>query len=165
VADSEAASALARSASLSRLPVPSVQGGVEWGDPGQPGALAVIGLAIPIPLWQQGGGPLAEARARAVRSGALAREARLDLLRDLGQARIRLEETAARARLARDSLVPAAAVLRGRALRAYQAGETGILAVLDALRGEREVVLGAVADQLSYQEALADWYAVVGRSE
>jgi outer membrane protein TolC len=42
-------------------------------------------------------------------------------------------------------------------LRAYQAGETGILPVLDALRSEREAVLAAVQDLLAFQTSLADW--------
>jgi hypothetical protein len=76
-----------------------------------------------------------------------------------------LEETARRARAARDSLLPAAVVLRARALRAYQAGETGILPVLDALRSEREVTLSALQDELAFQEALADWHALTGYAE
>jgi outer membrane protein TolC len=118
-----------------------------------------------LPLWNLGGGTVAEASARAARASALAREARLDAVRQLRQARIHLEETAIRARFARDSIVPGAAVLRGRALRAYQAGETGILPVIDALRSERDVSLAAVQDQLAFQEALADWYALTGRLE
>lgn len=165
VADSEAAAARAQSAARSRLPFPTIQGGVEWGDPSQRGALALVGVAIPIPLWQRGGGALMEAKARATRAAGLAREARLDAKRDLEQARIRLEETAERGRTARDVLMPAAARLRGRALRAYQAGETGILPVLDALRSERDVVLGALQDELAYQDAVTDWYALTGRSE
>ena len=62
-------------------------------------------------------------------------------------------------------MLPAAAVLRARAIRAYQAGETGIIPVLDALRSEREVALAAIQDELAYQEALADWYALLGRTE
>jgi cobalt-zinc-cadmium efflux system outer membrane protein len=165
LADSAAAASLARSVAISRLPLPTLQSGAEWGDPAQPGTLAVIGLAIPVPLWHRSAGPVGEARARASRAAALAGEARLDALRDVREARIRLEEAATRARAARDSLVPAAAVLRSRALRAYQAGETGIVPVLDALRGEREVALGALQDELGYQEAIADWYALMGRVE
>jgi len=71
----------------------------------------------------------------------------------------------ARARVARDLLIPSAGVLRARALRGYQAGESGIVPVLDAFRSERDVVLGALQDELAYQEALADWYALTGRSE
>jgi hypothetical protein len=35
--------------------------------------------------------------------------------------------------------------------------------VLDALRGERDVALAALQDQLAFQEALADWYALSGQ--
>jgi len=160
VADSAAAAAQVRSTSLGRLPVPSVQSGAEWGDDSQPGALAVVGVAIPLPIWNHGGGAVGEARARLDRAAALAREARLDAERQVRQARIHLEETAGRARFARDTLLPAAGVLRARAVRAYQAGETGILPALDALRGERDVSLGALQDQLAYQEALAEWVAL-----
>jgi cobalt-zinc-cadmium efflux system outer membrane protein len=164
-ADSAAAAAQLRSAQRARVPFPSLQTGAEWGDAAQPGALAVIGFTIPFPLWQRAGGSVAEAKARAIRLSALAREARLDVVRQIRQARAHLEETAVRARAARDSLIPAAAVIRARALRAYQAGETGILPVLDALRSEREVTLSALQDELAFQEALADWYALTGYAE
>ena len=163
VAESASTAALARSASLTRIPLPTVLGGAEWNDPSQPGTLAVLGFAVPLPLWQRGGGPAAEAAARARRAAALAGETRLESVRALREAQIRLTESSRRARFARDSLLPQAAVLRARAVRAYQAGETGILPVLDALRSEREVALAAVQDQLAYQEALADWYALLGR--
>jgi cobalt-zinc-cadmium efflux system outer membrane protein len=165
VADSGATDALARSASLARIPLPTLQGGAEWNDPTQPGTLAVFGFALPLPLWQTGAGPAAEARARARRAAALAGEARLESVRALREAHIRLTESGRRARFARDSLLPQAGVLRARAVRAYQAGETGILPVLDALRSERDVALSAVQDQLAYQEALADWYALIGRTD
>lgn len=165
VADSLAAAASARSAARARIPVPALTGGVEWGDPDQRGTLALFGVSIPLPLWQKGEGTVAGARARAAGAAAATREARLDADRDARQARIRLEETATRARVARDSLMPAAARLRARALRAYQSGETGIVPVLDAFRGEREIVLGGLADELAFQEAVAQWYALSGRYE
>ena len=108
---------------------------------------------------------MAGARARAAGAAAATHEARLDAGRDARQARIRLEETATRARVARDSLMPAAARLRARALRAYQSGETGIVPVLDAFRGERDIVLGGLADELAFQEAVAQWFALAGRYE
>ncbi len=165
VADSAAAAASARSASIGRVPLPTVQMGAEWGDPGQPGTLALVGFSLPLPLWQRGGAAVREARARASQAAAAAQEARLDALNDINQARIRLEEAAGRARVARDSLVPAADALRGRALRAYQAGETGIVPVLDALRSERGVWLDGLRDELVFQEAAAAWDALRGRLE
>jgi cobalt-zinc-cadmium efflux system outer membrane protein len=163
-ADSAVAAFQARSAARRRVPLPSITSGAEWGDPTQPGALALIGVALPLPLWNREGGPVGEARARAVRASALLREARLDARRLVRQARVHLVETAARARFDRDSLVPGAGALRARAVRAYRAGETGILPVLDALRSEREAALAMLQDQLAFQEALADWYALKGRS-
>lgn len=165
VADSASAAAQARSTSLGRVPLPTLQSGAEWGDESQPGALALVGIVVPFPIWNRAGGAVGEARARLDQAAARAREARLDSELQVRQARIRLEETAGRARFARDTVLPAAGVLRSRALRAYQSGETGILPVLDALRGERDVSLAALQDQLAFQEALAAWYALTGRSE
>ena len=164
-ADSAAAAAAARSAAQARVPMPALTGGAEWGDPGQPGTLALVGVSVPLPLWHHGSGPAEEARARAAGAAAATGEVRLDAARDVREARIRLEETASRARVARDSLIPAATRLRARALRAYQAGETGIVPVIDAFRSERDVVLGGLQDELAFQEAVAQWTALAGRYE
>jgi outer membrane protein, heavy metal efflux system len=164
IADSGAAAALARSTSVGNIPLPTLQAGAEWEDPSTPNAaaLAVVGVAIPLPLWQHGAGAVAEARARALAAAASVREARLDAVRRLEAARVRLEESGLRARFARDTLLPAARALRSRALRAYQAGETGVLPVLDALRSERDAALAGTQDMLAYQTAVADWEALSG---
>ena len=88
-----------------------------------------------------------------------------DTLTAVTEARARLEESALRARFARDSLVPAARALREQALAAYRAGETSLLAVLDALRSEREVVLAQIQDFIAFQAALSAWRALFGRIE
>jgi cobalt-zinc-cadmium efflux system outer membrane protein len=164
VADSGAASARARSTSISAIPLPTLQSGAEWEDPTEPnaGALAVFGLALPLPLWHHGAGATAEARARSSEAAARVREARLVAAQRIAAARIHLEESGLRARFARDTLLPASRSLRDRALRAYQAGETGILPVLDALRSERDAALAGVQDLVAYQTALADWEALLG---
>lgn len=166
VADSLAAALILRSARRGRIPMPSLTAGGEWDDPSDPGrTLSVLGFAIPLPLWNQGGAEVALARARAELSAAEARETRQAATRAIAEARIRLEESARRARFARDSLIPAARELRLRAVVAYRAGETGVLPVLDAFRGERDVVLTAVQDLEVFQEALARWRALFGRME
>jgi cobalt-zinc-cadmium efflux system outer membrane protein len=149
-----------------RWPIPSVIAGAEWDDPdGERKALSVFGFAVPLPLWNTGGAEAALARARAERAAALAREARLESIRARTEALARLEESALRARFARDSLVPAARALREQALNAYRAGETDILAVLDALRGEREIVRSELTSLRAFQGALASWLALFGRIE
>jgi outer membrane protein TolC len=86
-------------------------------------------------------------------------------VRAVTEARARLEESARRARFARDSLLPAARALREQALAAYRAGETSLLAVLDAFRSEREVVIAQIQDFIAFQAALSAWRALFGRIE
>jgi cobalt-zinc-cadmium efflux system outer membrane protein len=159
IADSSSAAALARSARIGAIPLTTLQSGVEWEDPTEPnaGALALFGVSIPLPLWNHGAGSAAEAEARASEAAAGVREARLTTAQRVEATRIHLVESGVRARFARDSLLPAARALRERALHAYQAGETGILPVLDALRSERDAALAGVQDLLAFQTALADW--------
>lgn len=166
VADSAALALEWRTGRRGRLPIPSVVAGADWDDPGTPGrTFSVIGFAVPLPLWHTGGAEVAAAQARAERGSALAREARLEGIRARTEARARLEETALRARFARDSLVPAARALREQALAAYRAGETDVLAVLEALRSEREIGLSEVESLRAFQAALAAWFALFGRIE
>jgi cobalt-zinc-cadmium efflux system outer membrane protein len=164
IADSGSAAALARSARIGAVPLPTLQSGAEWEDPTEPnaGALAVFGISVPLPLWNHGGGSAAQAEARADEAAARVREARLTVVQRIEATRIHLVETGLRARFARDTLLPAARALRQRAVRAYEAGETGILPVLDALRSERDATLAGVQDLLAFQSALADWSTLYG---
>lgn len=167
LADSAASAARARAASISQLPLPDLQGGVEWNDPTNPSqhGTELLGFAIPLPIWNHGGGAAAEARAQSRRDAAAAGEARLEAERALEERAVRLQGSAARARFDRDSLYPAARQLRERAIAAYRAGATGVLPVFDAMRGERDAALTLVRDLVAYQDALADWNALLGRTD
>lgn len=167
LADSAGSAARARAAAISQLPLPDLQGGVEWNDPTNPnqGSTELLGFAIPLPIWNHGGGAAAEARARARVDAAAAGEARLEAERALQERQVRLEEAASRARFDRDSLYPAAHRLRQRAVAAYRAGATSILPVFDAMRGERDAGLTLVRDLVAYQDALAEWNSLLGRTD
>jgi outer membrane protein TolC len=117
-----------------------------------------------VPLWDWGGGQIALAKARAEGASAQLLETRLASRRVIAEARIRLRGTAARALFARDSLVPAAARLRTRALAAYQAGETGLTPVLEAIRREREVQLGEIEALIAFQDAVASLQEILGET-
>jgi cobalt-zinc-cadmium efflux system outer membrane protein len=161
VADSVAAAAEARSTRRARVPLPTVEAGLEWNDPTLPGrTLSVIGLALPLPFWNVNGGRVAQAEARASQASSAAAEARLESARRIAEAQTRLAESASRALQSRDSLAPAAQRLAHRAARAYEAGETGVLPVLDALRSERESTLQLLRDLLAFQTAQAEWLAI-----
>ena len=162
-ADSLAAGARARAAHLRGIPLPTLQAGADWDDPGLPGrTLSVIGVAIPLPIWNRNGSQVAQRRAEAELAAARAREARLAAMERIGTARARLEEASVRARFARDSLAPAAHRLREKALLAYRAGETGVVPVLDALRAERETASQTIDALVAWQEARAEWIRLRG---
>lgn len=166
VADSAAFALAYRSSQRARFPIPSITAGADWDDPDRPAQhLGVIGFSLPLPIWHTGGAEAGLARARAERATAVARETRAEGIRAMAETRARLEESARRARFARDSLVPAARALREQALAAYRAGETSVLAVLDAFRSEREVVLTQIQDFTAFQAALSAWRALFGRME
>ena len=127
--------------------LPSVNVGVEWGDPGEPGHLPLIGLAVPLPLFNRNQGPIAEATAERER-------ARIQLVAARLAARQRLIEgvkarEALLAKIARDrDLVVRAQRVADRSLTAYREGAAGLPAVLQARRSAREV-LGQYIDDLA----------------
>jgi cobalt-zinc-cadmium efflux system outer membrane protein len=166
IADSVASAERAHRAALARVPLPSVVAGADWDDPGnRRGALAVLGLSLPLPLWQRGNGGVALAQAEAAQVAAATGEIRLEITRQLSVAAVRVAEAAGRAETARDSLLPMARRLRERATVAYRAGETGVIPLLEAFRAEREVSADAVDDLLAFQEALATWKQTLGEAE
>lgn len=170
LADSAAAASRQRAARLAQIPIPSFVAGVEWGATGalltgsrDARVTPIVGLSMPLPFWNQGREALAEARGSAQESAARAAEARLTAVATLRSARIRVAEAALRARFARDSLYPDATRIRSGSVRLYDAGRTGLLPVLDALRVERDVALTLVQELLGFQEARADLNALLGR--
>lgn len=167
LADSAASAARSRAQSIAQLPLPDLQGGVEWNDPTNPnqGSTELLGFTIPLPLWNHGGGAAAQAKARARQDAAAAGEARLEAARAVEERTVRLQEAAGRARFDRDSLYPAARRLRQRAITAYSAGATSVLPVFDAMRGEQDAALTLVRDLVAYQDALAQWNALLGRTD
>lgn len=129
------------------ISLPSVNFGVEWGDPSEPGYLPLIGLAVPLPLFNRNQGPIAEATAERER-------ARIQLLATRLTVRQRLiegvrEREALLVKIARDrDLVIRAQRVADRSLTAYREGASGLPAVLEARRSAREV-LGQYIDDLA----------------
>jgi cobalt-zinc-cadmium efflux system outer membrane protein len=164
--DSVAAELHARAISRGRIPMPSVEAGADWSDPGAPGqALAVVGISLPLPLWQSGGAGAVIASGEASEANARLREVRGTFAAEREAAAARVTETAARALALRDTLVPAASDLRRRATQAYASGATGVLPVLDALRSERELIGEMLRGLLNWQLAIGEWNRLHGRVE
>lgn len=121
---------------------PSVQLGVEWGDPGfePPGRpLPLVGVSIPLPLLNRNRGPIAAAQAERDRARAELTATRLLVQQRLIEA---LRERASlRARIIRDQgLVTSAERVAAKSLTAYREGASALPAVLEARRTAREVL-------------------------
>ena len=163
LADSAAAGLRRKSATLGRFPVPALEVGVDWDEPSLPGKkLWLVGVSVPIPLWNLSGAQVASAQADQDEATALLAEARAELRGRLAETRVRIEEARFRARVDRDSLLPIARRIRERTARGYQLGETGVIPLLDALRVEREIALSMVEDLMAFQEARATWSSLLG---
>jgi cobalt-zinc-cadmium efflux system outer membrane protein len=162
LADSTAAALRVGVASRARLPLPTLEAGADWDDPSASGALLVLGLSLPLPLWQHGGAQLAQAEAEAVRAAAASQEVRSAMRSSQRATRTRVAEAALRALVLRDTLVPAARALRASATRAWAMGETGILPVLDAFRSERALELGLIEALVTWRDAITEWNRLTG---
>ena len=129
---------------------PSLQLGVEWGDPGTGNpnrSLPLIGVSLPLPLLNRNQGAIAQARAERDRARADLSVTRL-LVRQRLIEGLR-ERESLRARVARDQdLVVRAERVAARSLTAYREGASALPAVLEARRAAREV-LGQYIDDVA----------------
>jgi cobalt-zinc-cadmium efflux system outer membrane protein len=163
VADSTAAAARLRAARIARVPIPGLMVGRETTGGSDDDPHLILGFAIPVPLWSWGGEAVTQARGAAAEQAALAAESRLAARALLQQMDARVAESTRRARFARDTLLPESQRIRAGAVRLYDAGQTSVLPVLDALRAERAVAREAVGELLTFQQARADRAAALGR--
>ncbi len=156
-----------RAAARGWIPEPTVTGGAQFLDVGQPGAVTgyVVGLSLPLPLFQRRQGEAARAEAR--RELAEARHASL-----LHTARIRLaavhdEATGRRERLAlhRTTVLVRTEELRRAAEAAWRGGNADLLIRVDAERASREARLTALELALSVVEAETGLLLLTGASE
>ena len=128
--------------------VPSLQLGVDWGDPANdpPNTpLPMFGVAIPLPLLDRHHGPIAQAEAERDRARAELALVRLEARQQLVEG-VREREALLR-RFARDrELVAAATRVASRSLQAYREGAMALPAVLEARRAARDVVAQYIDD-------------------
>ena len=129
---------------------PSVQVGVEWGDPAaeNPNAkLPTVGVSLPLPLFSRNQGPIAQAEAERDRARAELASIRLLVRQRLIEGT--RERESLRVRVARDQdLVVRAERVAAKSLTAYREGASALPAVLEARRTAREV-LGQYIDDLA----------------
>lgn len=160
----EAAQYRARAADQARLPQLAVGAGVLRRDDGVDTAYGpVVSVGVTVPLWNSGSAAVRreEARAAALESELL-----------IARRRVEAEQNAAAARLAaaRDAAVTAAGARddAGRlgtiAETAYQAGEIGVVELLDAYEAAREADMSVIALATDAALAAVEYDLAIGRT-
>lgn len=160
----QAAQYRVRAADQARLPQLAVGAGVLRQDDGIDTAYGpVISVGVTVPLWNSGSAAVRreEARAAALQSELL-----------IARRRVEAEQNAAAARLAaaREAAVTAAGAREdaGRlgtiAETAYQAGEIGVVELLDAYEAAREADLSVIALATDAAIAAVEYDLAIGRT-
>ncbi|AOK31785.1 MULTISPECIES: TolC family protein [Burkholderia] len=132
---------------------------------GSPYNQAVVGVSIPLPLFDTNRGALLEAVHLAKKADADFDSARARLRLELTQAYADYERATAQARRLKDDVLPAARQALDAMSRGYQLGKFGFLDVLDAQRtlfAEQSRYVKALADA---QQARTDLDRLVGASQ
>jgi len=136
-----------------RYPQPVLQAGVER-DPGL--AQWRVGLSLPLPLWNQRQGPIAEAQASLQQSEAEASQQELTVLRELQNAYNRYLIADRQVQIFESGLLHQAEKALQVAEAAYRLGQRGILDYLDAQRSYRSVRNDYINAGFDRQNALID---------
>jgi cobalt-zinc-cadmium efflux system outer membrane protein len=164
-----AAQAQDRALALARrsvLAAPSLTVGVEGGDPAgtERGPLAVVGVALPLPLFNRNGAAIQSAAAARERSRVEADVARRES--DANVAAARRELAAALRRVVRDRVLLASAErVAAMSLLAYGEGAVALPSVLEAQRTAREALADTVADLAAANVAAAALRLVTATTE
>jgi cobalt-zinc-cadmium efflux system outer membrane protein len=133
---------------------PSLTVGWDARDPTgvETGVLPTVGIAVPLPLFNQNRGTILLAQAQRDRAGAALQLARLEGAQQAAEARREL--ALARDRLARsEQLVAAANRVAALSLLAYREGASALASVLEAQRMARETLSQYVNDVAAARNA------------
>ena len=95
---------------------------------------AVVGISIPLPLFDRNQGAVYEASKRAEKAQDEYESARVQLLADLSQATAQLSTAQASLAVLRDTVLPAAQQAYDASTTGFEAGKFGFLDVIDAQR-------------------------------
>lgn len=140
--------ALRARARSERTPDVSVAGGPRYLSGSDDTAL-VVGVGLPLPLWNRNRSAVAEAEYGVARAAAETRAARVRSAADLAAARIALHAAAEEAAMLRSRVLPGVERARSVIQEGYEAGRFAQLDVLDAERarlGAREQYLRALTE-------------------
>jgi len=159
----DAALARAHAARVDRVPVPTLELGIDLLEPatcGNPdGARCVAprgALSFDVPLFNLNGGPIARAEAEAKVAELKQRAAAVRIEAGVASAHEALTAAVVRARFFDAQYVPAATTVEEMAREGFAAGRTGLLPLLEAERSILDARLGRAEALYAVQAARAD---------
>lgn len=94
----------------------------------------VVGIALPLPVWDRNEGAITAALRQADRAEADLQSTRIRIQAEAAEALAQLESAVEAARTLRDTVLPAARQALDIASKGYELGKFGMLEVLDAQR-------------------------------
>ncbi len=109
----------------------------------------VVGVSVPLPLWDRNRGAIAEAEHRVAKLAAEARAARVRSATDLATARVGLQASSEEAQLLRTRVLPGTERALETLRRGYESGRFAQIEVVDAERARlaaREQYLRALVE-------------------
>ncbi|RVT95751.1 TolC family protein [Rhodovarius crocodyli] len=150
-----------------RLAIPdvSVSGGVRHYREGGGDASFVLGLSIPLPVFDRNQGNIMRAGAEVARAEAEAERGRLYLDASMSESERRLEQAWRAADALRRTALPAAQEAARHAREGYAEGKFSLLEVLDAQRALSDVREELNTAQLAVQQVRADIARLRGRAQ
>ncbi|MBI1398373.1 MAG: TolC family protein [Betaproteobacteria bacterium] len=143
-----------------RIPRPTIFAGVDR-DPEQTRTL--VGVTVPLPLWDRRQGPIGEAVATFQQAGLAAEQTRLDLRHELEINYSRLLVARQQIEAFEGGLIRQAENALRVAEAAFRFGERGFLEVLDAQRVLRQVRTDFLSARFDKQAALIEIERLTGR--
>jgi cobalt-zinc-cadmium efflux system outer membrane protein len=141
----------------------TVAGGVQRFEETDDSAL-IVGLAIPLPLFDRNQGGIQEAAENLARTGEQYKAAQVAALANLSEAASRLSAAYEEVVLLRDEVLPKADRAFAAAQRGYQEGKFDYLTVLDTQRTLFHTQAQFVDAAEAYHAALADVERLTGQS-
>jgi cobalt-zinc-cadmium efflux system outer membrane protein len=124
---------------------------------------AVIGVALPLPVFNRNQGARQEAAFRLAQTRQLQQQALLEMSAALSETHSRLNSAYERTIGLRDQILPAAETAFQGTLTGYKQGKFGYLDVLDAHRTLFEVKRQYIEAQLDYRRTRANLEQLIGR--
>ncbi len=151
-----------RLARAHRVPDLTLEPGVETLDSAFPHPGFKMQVTVPLPIFNRGRGDIQKSSAMLEQLRAERDAARQRISSEIGRAALNLETARKQVEFYEMRLLPEAERLRQLAIEAYQAGQAGLLAVIDATRSAREVRQAYLQALFDYQTALADLEQAAG---